>query len=88
MEKNDVETALREMMREQLCCLGRIASRHRVPDDVVWDIVKGFDVIYQRARRRSEAAPQSHGCMQVPPRAAPHPGLAYLLNRLDHEGAP
>lgn len=85
MDQRHTSNALREMLREQICCLGRIVARHRVPDDVVWEIAKGFDVIYQRARRQVEALP---GGTEIPPgphRMEPHPGLTYLLDKLEVE---
>ncbi len=87
MEKGRTTTVLREMLREQICCLGRIVARHQVPDDVVWEIAKGFDIIYQRARRQVKA---SAGGPELPPltyRMEPHPGLTYLLEKLDLEAS-
>jgi len=78
-------TALRRMLREQLCCLGRVVARHQIPDDAVWEIAKGFDVIYQQMRRRIETpVPRARG-QRAPHRMEPHPGLLYLLSRLDNE---
>jgi len=78
-------TALRRMLREQLCCLGRVVARHQIPDDVVWEIAKGFDVIYQQMRRRIEAPVSGASGQHGPHRMEPHPGLLYLLSRLDNE---
>ena len=85
MDRPCATSVLSKMLREQVCCLGRIVARHQVPDDVVWEIAKGFDVIYQRLRgevelkvTEAETAPPSH-------RAVPHPGLTYLLDKLRME---
>lgn len=86
MDKRHTATVLREMLREQICCVGRIVARHQVPGDVVWEIAKGFDVIYQRARRQVEA-PGGADVPPVPYRMDPHPGLTYLLEKLDAEAA-
>lgn len=85
MDKRHAEIVLREMLREQVCYLGRIVARHQVPDDVVWEIAKGFDVIYQRARRQVEASTGGPEIPPVPHRAEPHPGLTYLLEKLNVE---
>ena len=87
MAKQNVVQALREMLREQLCCVGRVAARHQLPDDAVWDIAKGFEVIYRRACRQARLSPDGREGGSPTPRAEPHPGLTYLLNRLDMEGA-
>ncbi len=87
MEKRPTTAVLREMLREQICCLGRIVARHQVPDDVVWEIAKGFDVIYQRARRQVEVAPGAADLPPAPYWMEPHPGLTYLLEKLDVEAA-
>jgi len=85
MDKRQPITVLREMLREQLCCLGRVVARHQVPDDVIWELAKGFDVIYQRARRQMEVSPDKSEAPSFPYRLEPHPGLTYLLDKLDHE---
>ena len=88
MDKGQTTAVLREMLREQLCCVGRIAARHQVPDDAVWEIAKGFEIIYQRARRQVEAFPDKADLPSLPYRMGPHPGLVYLLEKLDQEAAP
>jgi len=87
MAKQNVVQALREMLREQLCCIGRVAARHQLPDDGVWDMAKGFEVIYRRACRQARLSPKGREGGPPTPRAEPHPGLTYLLNRLDMEDA-
>ncbi len=87
MDKCHTITVLREMLHEQICCLGRIVARHQVPDDVVWEISKGFIVIYQRARRQVEASTGGPEVLSVPHRMEPHPGLSYLLEQLDLEAS-
>lgn len=85
MAKQNVVHALRQMLREQLCCVGRVAARHQVPDDAVWDIAKGFEVIYRRACRQAEVSSEQADGRASVHRAEPHPGLTHLLNRLDEE---
>lgn len=74
---------LKDMLREQLCCLGRVFARHGVPDDVIWEVVKGFDLIYLRTMRQAEDS----GNREVPDfhvhRMEPHPGLMYLLEKIE-----
>jgi len=87
VEQRHVIRSLREMLREQLCCVGRVAARHQIPDDAVWDIAKGFEVIYRRARQQAKTSAEgAEGGLSVR-RAEPHPGLTYLLTRLDREDA-
>jgi hypothetical protein len=85
MTTPNVIQALREMLREQLCCVGRVAARHQLPDDAVWEIAKGFEVLYRRACRQVKATSGgSEGGPSVR-RPEPHPGLTYLLTALDRE---
>jgi len=87
MANQNVVQALREMLREQLCCVGRVAARHQLPDDAIWEIAKGFEVLYRRACRQAKAAsggPESGPSVRRP---EPHPGLTYLLTALDREDA-
>ncbi|MFQ5584040.1 MAG: hypothetical protein ACE5GL_06355 [Calditrichia bacterium] len=85
MDKRQPLSMLREMLREQLCCLGRVVARHQVPDDVIWEIAKGFDVIYQQARCQIEVSPDKTAQPSFPHRLEPHPGLIYLLDKLGYE---
>lgn len=85
MEKRDVTHALREMLREQLCCVGRVAARHQIPDDAVWDIAKGFEVLYRRACQQVERSRDGNGSDLSSRRGGPHPGLTGLLDRLRRE---
>jgi hypothetical protein len=62
-------------------------GRHQVPDDVVWEIAKGFDIIYQQARRQAEASSAGTEAAPLPHRMEPHPGLTYLLKKLEVEAA-
>jgi len=87
MAKQNVVHALREMLREQLCCIGRVAARHQLPDDAVWEVAKGFEVIYRRACQQATASTGKTDREPAGRRAEPHPGITYLLSRLDAEDA-
>lgn len=80
-----VETEpLREMLKEQLFCVGRVFARHQVPDDVTWEIVKGFDLIYLKIKRKLEGT--ANGEPDKPfYKMEPHPGIMYLLEKLDND---
>jgi len=82
MEKKEIDI-LKYMLKEQLCCLGRVFGRHGVPDDVVWEVVKGFDLIYQRARRQAEDSGDREAPAPHVHRIEPHPGLTYLLEKIE-----
>ncbi len=71
------------MLKEQRCCLGRVFARHGVPDDVVWEVVKGFDLIYQKARRQAEGSGNGRADNYHVPKMSPHPGLTYLLEKIE-----
>lgn len=83
MERKETAELLKNMLKEQLCCLGRVFARHGVPDDVVWEVVKGFDLIYQKGRRQAEGADDGRTNNPRVPKMSPHPGITYLLERLD-----
>lgn len=84
MEKQQNLIFLKKMLKEQLCCLGRVFARHEVPDDVIWEVVKGFDVIFLKIKEQiedssgKEEAPNSHIY-----KMKPHPGITYLLDKID-----
>ena len=74
---------LRGMLKEQLCCLGRVFARHQVPDDVVWEVVKGFDLIYQKAKRQAESPANEDEPKTSVHKMEPHPGITYLLEKIE-----
>ena len=83
MENIQILKQLKDMLREQLYCLGRICARHAVPDDAVWDIVKGFDLVFTRIKNQlldsgGEARPDQNAS-----HVKPHPGIMHLLEKLE-----
>lgn len=82
MERIETSGLLKKMLREQLCCLGRVFARHGVPDDVIWEVVKGFDLIYQKTRRQAEDSGKTTADSPFY-KMEPHPGLTYLLEKLE-----
>lgn len=82
------EPLLRDFFRELVCCLGRVSARHQLPEDAVWELVKGFDLLYLRALRQARGGGDPDGAAAPPHRLKPHPGIVYLLEKLDREIAP
>lgn len=82
MKQKKTAGLLKNMLKEQLCCLGRVFARHGVPDDVIWEVVKGFDLIYQRTKRQAEDSGVGTSNPSVH-RMEPHPGLTYLLEKIE-----
>ena len=82
MDKNLTVALLKKMLREQLYCLGRVFARHQVPDDVIWEVVKGFDLIYQKTVLQAENSANTDKPNHEVYKMEPHPGLTYLLEKL------
>ena len=76
---------LRAFFRELVCCLGRVSARHQLPADAVWELVKGFYILYLRVQ--SQAGWEGKGPdLPFPARhLRPHPGIVRLLRKLDLE---
>jgi hypothetical protein len=83
METNRTTEFLKKMLKEQMCCLGRIFARHEVPDDVIWEVVKGFDIIFIRIREQVEGSENSGETDPHLHKMEPHPGIMYLLEKLE-----
>lgn len=83
MEQKETVGLLKNMLKEQLCCLGRVFARHGVPDDVIWEVVKGFDLIYQRTMRQTENSGNGGAPEPYVHKMEPHPGLTYLLEKIE-----
>ena len=79
------DASLRAFFRELVCCLGRVAARHQLPEDAVWELVKGFDILYLRARDPARRRRHDVGGLPPPHRLRPHPGVVYLLDKLGLE---
>ena len=77
MGKNRSVELIKGMLKEQVCCLGRVFARNEVPDDVIWEVVKGFDVIYQKIIQKAEmpAGKEVEGSSPLINKMEPHPGL-------------
>ena len=81
-QKDQALEFLKKMLKEQLCCLGRIFARHDVPSDVTWEVVKGFDLIYQQTKRQAENSSDVVESRPYLYKMKPHPGLTYLLEKI------
>ena len=84
METIKVLEILKTMLKEQLCCLGRVSARHMVHDDVIWEIVKGFDVIFLKIKGQLENSSDKKEAPNSPIyKMEPHPGITYLLDKIE-----
>ena len=73
---------VREMCREIILCLGGVFAVHEVPDDVVWQIAKSLDQIFQKAlsKARLEKNVLDNGIPEK--KYQPHPAIQHVLGRL------
>ena len=85
MDRRSAKVLLREFLREQVCSVGRVAARYAISDDALWEIAKEFDCRYQQFRQRLERRPPEVATPRLLRWLKPHPGLIYLLDRLDRE---
>lgn len=83
MEVKKTAGLLKGMLKEQLYCMGRVFARHGVQDDVIWEVVKGFDVIYQKALWQAENSSNAGDTDPSAHKMEPHPGLLYLLEKVE-----
>ena len=74
---------LKEMLREQLCCLGRVFAKYNTADNIIWEIAKGFDLILQSVLHRIDASIQGNKSDLMFHKKYPHPGLLYLLDKIN-----
>jgi len=57
-----------------------------VPDDVIWEVIRGFDLINMKILQQAAAIHSTE--TPVKPKSdalipKPHPGIVYLLDKLD-----
>lgn len=77
MEQNETTGLLKDMLKEHHCCFGMsFAHNGIVPNDVIWEVVKGFDLIYQRARRQAEDSGDVGAPNPSVHRMEPHPAYS------------
>jgi len=73
---------LDRLFRELVLCLGGIFATQEVDDDLVWQMTRSLDVIYQRHRARLLKR-TIHGEVDVPERhVEPHPAIVDALARI------
>lgn len=80
MSAADAQQLIDRIFEEEALVLGGLAAERRVDDAVVWQLVRSFDAIRERARRVLEG--EADG--QVPERAdRPHPAIEQFLAKLE-----
>lgn len=82
MGRNKIELFLKMMLKEQLCCLGRVFARHNAPDDLVWELIKGFDLIFMKVKEQAEDSNKESSNAPIY-KMEPHPGIMYLLDKIE-----
>lgn len=68
--------------REIVLCLGGIFATQECDDELVWQITKSLDRIYQRSRARILQREGSGDAEAPQRRAEPHPAVEDLLSRI------
>lgn len=85
MENEKVVVALNKLLTELTISFGVLAARHSVSDETVWEVVKHFDLIYQKAREKAEVDSKKAAKDSGEQRRKPHPGIMHLLEKLRDE---
>ena len=85
MENEKVVVALNKLLTELTISFGVLAVRHGVPDETVWEVVKHFDLLYQKARAKVEAGSKKAATGSHEQKRKPHPGIMHLLEKLRDE---
>ncbi len=83
MDKNQSLEFIKNIFEEQVLVLGGVFSLHEVADEIIWKIIKSFDVIYEKAV--AEILQIEPDTQELPSRKAnPHPAIEHFLAKLRH----
>jgi len=72
----------RELSQEVVLCLAGVFAVHQIDDDVVWEVARSLDRVFDRYRRRIEGTAPDGKPDTEARKHRPHPAMAYLLHRL------
>jgi len=81
ISKADAKELILDLFEEEALVIGGLAAVHKVPDDVVWRLIKNIDVIRRKVLRRLEDKAPEEGDGGVPkrPNLKPHPAIEDFL---------
>lgn len=81
----DAKQVINSMLKEQIACLGKIFAKYQVEDEMVWEIAKSFDLIYEKQKHRLETDHKAGYRTGPWPGKKPHPGLVHLVEKINCE---
>ena len=82
-QKSEFKALLADLLEEEVLVLGGYLARHELRDELIWDVVRSFDLIRRRAlarieqvvfRREDEIKPDA--------KCSPHPAIEDFLHRI------
>ena len=81
MSKDQTLGLIKKTFEEQLLVLGGVFSLYEIADEIIWKIVKSFDVIYEKAV--AELLQTESEAKELPKRKMnPHPAIEDFLYKL------
>ncbi|MCG3205713.1 MAG: hypothetical protein KCHDKBKB_02436 [Elusimicrobia bacterium] len=87
ISRDEAKQIILESFEEQALVIGGLVAVHKVDDDLVWRLMKSFDVILGKAIKRLHLEPSEQDKEATPGRvnAKPHPAIEEFLLKLERE---
>ena len=81
MDQDQAIELIKKVFEEQALVLGGVFSIHEVADEIIWKIIKSFDVIYEKTV--AEILQVEPETQELPRRKTdPHPAIEHFLSKL------
>ena len=81
----EVKEIVRDLFEEAGLVIGGIVAMHHVPDDVVWQLMKGLDAIRRKVLHRLDDSDDKDEPETRRPNLQPHPAIEEFLRRVVSE---
>lgn len=87
ISRDEAKQIILDSFEEQALVIGGLVAVHKVDDDLVWRLMKSFDVILGKALKKLHVPSPDHDHDSAPGRVnvKPHPAIEEFLLKLERE---
>ena len=87
ISRDEAKQIILDSFEEQALVIGGLVAVHKVDDDLVWRLMKSFDVILGKALKRLHVQPSEREKDGAPGRVnvKPHPAIEEFLLKMERE---
>ena len=84
ISREEAKKLINDLFEEEALVVGGMAAIHEIEDDLVWRLIKNFDVIRSKILRRlgDKDSTGDEGVTEQSPDVNPHPAIQEFLMKL------